>query len=71
MNGFDELAKKALEELRNEIDIIIDGMEDGITFDSKSISEAMTLRLLHARESLALARYSDSVSKVFDKKNKP
>ncbi len=68
MNGFDELAKKALEELRNEIDIITDGMEDGITYDSSSINADMAARLLHARESLALARYADSVSKVFDKK---
>ncbi len=68
MNGFDTLAKEALEGLRNEIDIITDGMEDGVTYDSKAISESMVLSLLHARESLSLARFADDASKVFNRK---
>jgi broad specificity polyphosphatase/5'/3'-nucleotidase SurE len=68
MNEFDELAKGALEGLRREIDTVISGINNGETYNSSYIDGAMAARLLHAREALALARYSDDMVKVFDRK---
>ena len=64
-NGYDDLAKEALEKLRDDVSRLLNGMKDGSVYDSSEINGSMNLHLLHAREALALARNTNQVEEIW------